>query len=42
MDESCPYARDKREEHKRNCRCFVRNLEMVPGWAEEMREEHHG
>ena len=24
-DEKCPYARDRREEHKGNFRCFVRN-----------------
>jgi hypothetical protein len=30
-DEKCPYTRDRREEHKRNCRCFVRNLELAPG-----------
>ncbi|CAI2191537.1 5892_t:CDS:10, partial [Funneliformis geosporum] len=38
VDDKCPYARDKRNEHKVNCMCFVRNLDMVSGWVEEMGE----
>ncbi|CAI2186055.1 16286_t:CDS:2, partial [Funneliformis geosporum] len=29
VDDKCPYARDKRNEHKVNCMCFVKNLDMV-------------
>ena len=42
VDESCGYAKDKREEHKRNCRCFIKNLELAPGWREEVGEEYRG
>ena len=42
VDEGCGYAKDKRNEHKGNCMCFVRNLDLVPGWAEEMGEEYRG
>ena len=39
-DESCPYVQDRRNEHKRNCMCFVRNLNLAPGWEEEMGTEY--
>lgn len=35
-DEHCPYAQDVRNNHKANCMCFVRNLNLAPGWREEM------
>ena len=35
-DENCPYAMDSRNDHKQNCICFVKNLEMVPGWEDNM------
>jgi hypothetical protein len=41
-DESCPYVKDKRNKHKENCMCFVKNLDLVPGWREEMGEEFEG
>ena len=31
MDEKCPYTQDRRNEHKENCMCFVKNLELAPG-----------
>ena len=42
VDEKCPYARDKRERHKENCMCFTQNLELAPGWEENMGREYPG
>lgn len=41
-DESCPYGKDIRNEHKANCMCFVKNLDLAPGWVENMGGEYHG
>ncbi|RHZ37445.1 AAA family ATPase [endosymbiont GvMRE of Glomus versiforme] len=41
-DENCPYAKDIRNNHKVNCMCFVKNLNLAPGWAENMGGEYHG
>lgn len=36
----CPYALDtnRQAEHCTNCKCFVNNLDRVPGWRENMQE----
>ena len=34
----CPYADDHTKPHRTNCKCFVNNLNRVPGWRENMQE----
>ncbi|KLL03217.1 MAG: hypothetical protein MRECE_23c001 [Mycoplasmataceae bacterium CE_OT135] len=41
-DETCPYGKDTRNNHKTNCKCFTQNLDWVPGWVENMGGEYHG
>lgn len=39
-DETCPYAKDVRNEHKQNCMCFIKNLHLAPNWKENMGEKY--
>ncbi|CAH1759624.1 2908_t:CDS:2 [Entrophospora sp. SA101] len=34
-DESCPYGKDIRNNHKVNCKCFTQNLDWVPVYNKE-------
>ncbi|CAI2186054.1 16285_t:CDS:2 [Funneliformis geosporum] len=42
VDDKCPYARDKRNEHKVNCMCFTQNLDMVPDTKQKFTEYCQG